>query len=193
MRNKIIIVLLISLMGATLSAQDFAVKSNLLSDGLGTVNLGVEYAADQQWTVDLSGYLCGWDRLNGSKWRHAYLQPEVRWWFCDQFSGHFLGLHLHGGIFNVGNIESDVRMPGIDFSRFSGLRYQGWFAGAGLGYGYAFILGEHWNLEAELGVGYAYSVHDCFECEHCGSTLYTGLPSHYWGLTKAALSLVYLF
>ena len=69
----------------------------------------------------------------------------------------------------------------------------GWFAGAGVAYGYAFILGRQWNLEFELGVGYAYTKYDSFECAGCGRKVDTGLTHHYFGPTKLAVNLVYLF
>ena len=47
-------------------------------------------------------------------------------------------------------------------------RYQGWFVGAGVAYGYAWILGRHWNLEAEIGIGYSYTRYDRFRCTGCG-------------------------
>ena len=37
-----------------------------------------------------------------SKLKHFMLQPELRWWTCEKFNGHFFGAHLHGGLFDVG-------------------------------------------------------------------------------------------
>ena len=84
-------------------------------------------------------------------------------------------------------------LMGSDLSRLSDHRYQGWFVGAGVGYGYAWILNRHLNLEAEIGVGYAYTRFDKFQCEGCGKKVETGRSHHYVGPTKAAVSLVYLF
>lgn len=160
-------------------AQNFAVKSNLMQDATGTVNIGLEGRLTDRWTIDLSGSIDAWDLKDDSIWRHAYVQPEVRWWMCDTFSGHFLALHAHGGIFNVSEIRDS--------------RYQGWFAGAGIGYGYDLIISRHWNLEFEIGAGYAYTISDRFECDKCGSKLDQDIPNHYFGITKAAVSLVFLF
>lgn len=160
-------------------AQNFAIKTNLLHDATETLNLGIEGRLADKWTIDLSGSIDAWDVKDDPIWRHAYVQPEVRWWLCDTFSGHFLALHAHGGIYNVGGIRDS--------------RYQGWFAGAGIGYGYDLILSRHWNLEFEIGAGYAYTLSDRFECDKCGSKLGQDIPHHYFGLTKAAVSLVFLF
>ena len=72
-------------------------------------------------------------------------------------------------------------------------RYQGWFIGAGVSYGYAFILGRHWNLETEIGLGYSYTRYDRYRCSGCGKKVETDKPHHYMGPTKAAINLVYLF
>ena len=64
--------------------------------------------------------------------------------------------------------------------------------GAGVAYGYAFILGKHWNLELEIGVGYAYLNYDIFDCAGCGRRVGAG-DHHYFGPTKAAINLVYVF
>lgn len=174
-------------------AQDIAVKTNVLGDAMGSLNIGVEGRLAEKWTMDLSGHIDPWTRKDGALWRHAFLQPEARWWFCDTFSGHFLGVHAHGGIFNVGGIDTDLKFLNNDFSILRDSRYQGWFAGAGIAYGYDLILGRHWNLEFEIGAGYAYTRYDQFECEVCGSVLAEDLTHHYFGITKAAISLVFLF
>ena len=168
-------------------------KTNVLGDAIGSLNLGIEGRLADKWTLDLSGHLDAWDSKAGATTRHAFLQPEARWWFCDTFSGHFFGVHAHGGIFNVGGIDTDIKFLTNDFSLLKDSRYQGWFAGAGIAYGYDLILSRHWNLEFEIGAGYAYTRYDQFECEECGSTIATNMTHHYVGITKAAISLVYLF
>lgn len=191
--KKFIVPFLLLFTAGTLKAQDIAVKSNLLYDVAGTINLGVEGRLADKWTAELTGNLNAWMLKDQAHWKHAYIQPEIRWWFCDTFSGHFLALHLHGGIFNVGNLSKDIRIPGQKISALRDSRFQGWFAGAGVGYGYDLILSRHWNLEFEIGAGYAYSLSDRFECGVCGSTIAEDIQHHYFGITKATVSLVYLF
>mgnify|MGYP003296550785 CR=1 FL=1 len=176
-----------------LNAQDFAVKTNLLYDATATINAGVEIGLAPRWTVDLSGNFNGWEISDGNKWKHWMVQPEARYWFCDRFSRHFLGVHAHGGQYNVGGMDLGFSMLGTDFSKLKDHRYQGWFAGGGIAYGYAWALGKHWNLEFEVGVGYSYTKYDLFECAGCGKKVGTDLDHHYIGLTKGAINLVYLF
>ena len=177
-------------MGA--KAQDVAIKTNLLYDATATVNLGVEVGLAPKWTLDISGNLNAWDINENAKWRHILAQPEARYWFCDRFSRHFIGFHAIGSIYNVGGIKNNISFLGTDFSKLSEERYQGYGIGAGVAYGYAFILGKHWNLELEVGVGYTYLNYDRYQCTGCGRKVGSG-DHHYVGLTKAAVNLVYLF
>ena len=175
-------------------AQNVSIKSNLLYDATGTVNLGIETSlCPPHWTFDLSGNLNAWIMPDESLRKHAFVQPELRYWLCDSFAGHFFGLHLHGGIFNIGNLNTDFKFAGTDFSILKDHRFQGWFAGAGVGYGYALPIDVHWNLEFEIGAGYAYSMYDMYECAECGEVIRNNHPHHYFGLTKAAICIAYLF
>ena len=180
---------LLSVVGA--QGQDFAVKTNLLYDATATVNAGIEIGLAPRWTLDLSGNYNGWS-IRDHKWKHWMAQPEFRYWFCDRFSRHFLGFHALGGQFNFGHIRNNINFLGNDLSKLTDLRYQGWGVGAGVAYGYAFILGRHWNLELELGVGYIYLQYDKFECAECGRNVGSD-KHHYVGPTKAAVNLVYVF
>ncbi len=193
--RRSILFLIVAAMGATCSvkAQDVAVKTNLLSDALLNVNLGVEVGLAPRWTLDVEGQYNNWILSKNRRWKHWAVQPEARYWFCDRFSGHFMGLHVHGGQFNLGGLENNISFLGTDFSKLSEKRYQGWFAGGGIAYGYAWILGRHWNLEAEIGVGYSYVRYDVFECVGCGRRIETDKEHHYVGPTRAVINLVYLF
>lgn len=175
------------------SAQDFSIKSNLLYDATGTVNLGIEAPVARQWTFDLSGNLNAWRFTETSVWKHYMIQPEFRYWLCNRFSGHWFGFHAHGGQYNVGGISNSLSFLGTDFSVLTDRRYQGWFIGCGLSYGYAVPLGVHWNLDLGLGLGYSYTMSDVYECQECGKHIHAGLPHHYLGITKLAVSLAYLF
>ena len=185
--------LLVLLFGAIVSArgQEVAVKTNLLSAGLLNVNAGVEIGLAPRWTLDLTGYYNGWT-VNEHKWKHWSAQPEARYWFCDRFAGHFLGIHALGGKYNFGNIKNGISFLGSDFSQLTNYRYEGWAVGAGVAYGYAWILNRHWNFELEIGLGYLYTKYDKFECQECGRRV--GSDHHnYVGPTKAAVNLVYVF
>lgn len=177
---------------AGINGRETALKTNLLYDATATVNLGIEQAIAPRWSLDLSANLNAWNMHSGARWKHWLVQPEARYWFCQALDGHFLAAHLLGGQYNVGH-WTDGGLWGIKSDKLAANRYQGWFAGVGIGYGYSWVLGKHWNLEAEIAVGYAFSRYDRFECENCGREVESNRNYHYVGPTKAAISLVYLF
>ncbi|MDE6805210.1 MAG: DUF3575 domain-containing protein [Muribaculaceae bacterium] len=175
-------------------AGDFAIKTNLLYDATASVNIGAELAVAPRWSIDLNADLNDWSFSGGKRWKHWFAQPEVRYWFCEALNGNFIGLELHGGQYNVGSIGfPDFNFLGTNFAHLKDSRYQGWFAGAGVTYGHAWMLAKHWNIEAEIGIGWAYTRYDRFPCKSCGSKIASDKPNNYFGPTKAALNLVYIF
>lgn len=173
--------------------QKAALKTNVLYDAFMNINVGMEVGLAPRWTLDITGDFNAWTLSHDRRWKHWIVQPEARLWFCDRFAGHFLGFHAHGGQYNAGGLKNGISFLGSDLSKLSDYRYQGWFVGAGAAYGYAWILGRHWNLEAEIGMGYAYTRYDRFRCVGCGKKLETDKSHHYVGPTKAAVNLVYVF
>lgn len=177
----------------TASAQNVVVKTNLLYDITATANLDIEFKVAPKWTVDISGNLNAWTFSDNKKWKHWVLQPEARYWLCERFNGHFVGAHLVGGIYNMGNWNTDFTFLGTDFGQLKEHRYEGWLVGAGIAYGYHWMLGRHWSVEAEIGIGYVYTQADKYECPRCGEQLENNKPHHYVGPTKAAVNLIYVF
>lgn len=195
MKSKPIIagLLLIVFLGLHTSARDVAIKTNLLYDATLTANLGAEFAVAPRWSVDISGNYNGWSFSDGKRWKHWLVQPEGRYWFCEAIGGHFAGFHLLGGQYNIGHVDLPFSFLGTHFFKLEHNRYQGWFAGAGIAYGYSWILGRHWNIEAEIGIGWTHTRYDVFECAGCGRKTEEGRHHNYVGPTKAAVNLVYVF
>lgn len=172
-------------------AQNAAVKTNLLYDATASINLGAEFKLAKKWSLDISGDFNGWT-INRHKWKHWFVQPEARYWFCEPFVKHFIGFHAIGGQYNVGNISGLPNFLGSDFSKLAYERYQGWGVGGGVAYGFALPLSRHWNMEFEIGFGYVYLDYDVYECHDCGRKV-DEKSHHYVGPTKAAINLVYVF
>lgn len=196
MRNYLKALICIFILAAAATAgraQTFALKTNLLYDATATVNLGAEVRVAPKWTIDLSGNLNAW-AIKNHRWKHWLAQPEARYWFCNTWSGHFVGFHALGGQYNVGGLtRARGTLLGIPFHQFKDHRYQGWYAGAGVAYGYTWILARHWSIEAEIGVGYIYTRNDVFPCAKCGTKIASDRPHHYVGPTKAAVNIIYNF
>lgn len=175
------------LAAASVSAQHTAVKTNALYWATTTPNLAVEQRIGRKWTAELSA---GWNPFSFSdnkKLKHIAIQPEARYWLCSTYAGHFLGMHLIYSHYNAGG----VRMPLGLFKDLRHYRFQGDLAAAGVGYGCSWMLpGNHWSIEAEVGVGVGITKYDKYECATCGSKVGHDKKVMFMP-TKAALSLVY--
>jgi len=160
-----------------LNAQNVAVKTNALYWAALSPNISLEAKLDSRFTTDLQASYNPWEFKDGKKMKFWLAQPELRYWFCEAFEGHFVGVHLHGAQFYA--VPKDKV-------------YDGYLAGGGFTYGYNWILSPHWNLEALIGVGYArlwYKEYPDMPCIKC----YENKTRNYVGPTKIALSVSYLF
>ncbi len=181
-------------------AQKIALKTNLLTDATLSPNIGVEVPVSTRSSVNLVYAINPWtfhsDTHGERKVKFWTLMPEYRWWTCSVLNGHFFGIHAMGGQFNASNV--DIPVPGFFFggdnirTRARSSRYQGGFAGAGLTYGYQWILSRNWNLEAEIGVGYNYVWYDRYRCGTCERKINSG-HTNYAGITKLGISILYVF
>jgi len=164
------------------AAQKIGVKTNLLYDMTSTINLGLEIGLSLKWSLELPVNYNPWEFSANKKIKHWLVQPEVRYWTCERFNGHFFGLHGHVGGFNFGG----VKLIGME-----NYRYQGYLYGGGLSYGYHWILNERWSIEATLGIGYAYLDYSKYDCKECGEK-YGDFDKHYFGPTKIGISFIYI-
>lgn len=150
---NIIIIILLSAICLTGTAQKIAVKSNLLGWATATPTLGAEIGLDDRWTLNTHIYYNPFTFRDNRKWKHIRVQPEVRYWLCQKFNGHFFGLHVLYTHFNAGQVP----LPFGIFPDVKKYRYQGNTYGAGLSYGYQWILTPRWSIEGSIGVGYKYN------------------------------------
>lgn len=192
----IAIPLVMSLCSIVSAHAQVAIKTNLVYDATTTPNVGMEIGVAQRQTLQLFYGLNTWQFPDEKRVKHWLLMPEYRWWTCTKFNGSFFGVHAMGGQFNAANVSLPV--PGAFFggdnlrTELRDNNYEGRFAGIGITYGFQWILGDHFNLEAELGVGYAHVWYDKYRCGTCGPKLSEG-QTNYAGLTKLGLSVLYLF
>lgn len=157
--------------------QKVALKTNALYWGALTPNMSVEMALNHRFSTDWQVAYNPWTFQDDKKMRFWLVQPELRYWLCETFEGHFVGVHLHGAQF---------------FGGFNDKRYDGYLAGGGLTYGYNWILSPHWNLEALIGAGYArlwYKESPRIPCSKC----HENKKKDYIGPTKIAISISYMF
>lgn len=165
-----------------LLGQKMGVKTNVLYDATTTFSLGAEVVLGSKTSLDVSGAYNPWEFSETKKMKLWMIQPELRYWFCESLNGHFIGLHLHGGQYNIG---------GINFSdNIKNFNYQGDFYGGGISYGYQWIINNRWGIEAFVGLGYTHIKYDKYPCAECGSKIKSD-TKNYWGPTKAGISFIY--
>lgn len=164
-----------------------SIKTNILYDLTTSFNLGVEVRTASKYTLDISTNYNPWTFSGNKKFKHFMVQPEFRYWICEPFNGHFWGIHALYSRYNAGGIK----LPFIHEQKIESTRYQGNLFGAGISYGYQWLLAPRWNLELTIGAGYAYLDYKAFECRTCGSELYKK-DRHYIGPTKLGVSLMYI-
>ena len=175
------------------SQDKVAIKTNLLyGAGAFAPNLGMELGIGQRTTLDISGGY-NWFNLDGAKNNnkklvHWIIQPELRYFLCERFSGHFFGVHALYSNYNIGGHELPL-LFGKGSAKF---RHQGNAFGAGLSYGYQVVISKHWNVEFNVGAGYMRMAYDRYDCTNCGTLKEKGNTKNYFGPTKAGISLIYL-
>lgn len=198
MRRILIIFFLLLISGISVNAQRIGVKTNALYLATSTPNIGLEYAFSDRFSLELEGGYNPWtlDSDRNMKAKHFLVSPEVRYWFCEAFNGHFIGINANYTLFNL----SGVDVPAVFFSSarsamvledLKNRRSEGWAAGAGLTYGCVWPIARRWNLECTVGLGYWYTDYDKFESRKCG--LFQEHVSHgAFGPTALGISFIYL-
>lgn len=186
LRKVSLIAVIITGFCASGKAQEVAIKTNLAYWATTTPNLGMEFALGKKSTLEISGGLNPFEFSDNKRFKHWLVQPEYRWWFCEAFNGHFLGIHAHGAQFNVGGW--DIPVGRLDV--FKDKRYEGYLYGGGISYGYQWVLTNRWNFEFNIGAGYARIHYDEYPCKDCGTKMDEG-NYNYWGVTRVGLSFIY--
>ena len=180
------------------SAQKVAVKTNSLYWLTTTPNVGFEFALADRLTFEVAGGYNPWtfNKEDNVKAKHFLVSPEIRYWFCESFQGHFIGVNGNYTQFNV----SGVYIPKVFFPAASdgnfidnllNYRSQGWAAGAGITYGYATPISRRWNIEFNLGLGFWYTEYDKFESRPCG-LFQNNLGDLVFGPTDLGISFIYM-
>lgn len=106
----------------TITAQNLAVKTNVLYWTTATFNASVETRLSSKWTLDVSAGYNPFTFSDNKKLKHFAIQPEARYWLCSPFSGHFVGANLLYSHYNAGG----VKMPFGSFFRPWEVQVPGW-------------------------------------------------------------------
>lgn len=192
MNKKATLILFLMCLSTVVYSQKVAIKTNLLYGVYAYApNLGFEFGLSKKSTLDISGSYNPWNlsgkKNNNKKLVHWLGQIEYRYWLCERFSGHFFGLHALGTQFNISGHE----LPLLFGKGSKNFRHEGYGYGAGISYGYQWVLSNRWSLEANIGVGYARLHYDKYDCPKC-STKISHEVKNYFGPTRAGISFIYV-
>lgn len=199
MRHYLIIVAIcLTAFVGTAQAQKVGGKTNALYWASATPNAGIEFALADRWTMEVAGGYNPWtfNKESNLKAKHWLVSPEVRYWFCESFHGHFIGLNANYTQFNMSgmpfpNTFITLRSNAPSVETMSDARICGWAVGAGITYGYQFLISPRWNLELTAGFGWWYTEYDRFESRKCGM-FEQAVYKHALGPTSLGVSFIYL-
>ncbi|MDR1259550.1 MAG: DUF3575 domain-containing protein [Tannerellaceae bacterium] len=165
-------------------SQQIAIKSNLVYDATGTLNIGGEYAINKTFSVNLSANYNGWVLKKPYAWKHYLVQPEFRYWLRESFNEHYVGAHLIYADFDIERMS----LPFFGMTRM--YAYKGTAYGGGVSYGYHLYLTPRLNLEFSLGVGFLKLTYDKYI--RSGEKEGNQWTRNYIGPTQIGVSLVYI-
>ncbi len=151
--------------------QEYSVSTNILDYAdMGTMNIEAACGVARHWTVTAGLRYNPFSFGEGQEER-ADMQRSVsagaRYWPWHIFSGWWMSGKLRYQEYRFGG-------PGFPYSA-QGDRYGGSLSG-----GFTYMVGNHFNVEAGIGVWAGYDRYTAFRCLHCGRI--TGQGSKYFVL-----------
>ena len=123
------------------SAQRVAVSTNLPTYALmGSINFSADFAIGQHSTIGAAVKFSPFDfKYNGETVYFHHVTPSINYhyWFWNYYSGWYAGAKFQYGVYNSCNIRN--------------FNAQGSLVGAGIDFGYGWMLSHHLNLTIGIG------------------------------------------
>lgn len=172
---------------------NMAVRSNLLEDVLLIPNIGIEFYLGKQWSIGLNWKYAWWnsDRKH-NYWRIYGGDINIRKYFGEKAKGktllgHHIGIYAQAVTYDF-ELGSKGIMGGVPGGNmFDKLNY-----GGGIEYGYSLPITKRLNLDFTIGLGYLGGQYHEYEPVDDCYVWQATKHRHYWGPTKAEISLVWL-
>ena len=129
-----------------ISAQRVALKTNALQWALNSPNLEVEARLGRRLALDVAvlGSPLKWS-IAGNRVNSIRFEPHLRYYFNRPMARNFVSLD-----FGTGMYDAIIKKSAADIKK-----HHGYYAQAGLSYGYALVLSKNWNVEFTAGAGIA--------------------------------------
>lgn len=133
-------------------------KFNLATPFIGGVNPSVETAISNHWTFAFEVLATFKNETSTSgPFRVLMVMPEGRYYFKEKFKGFYAGI-------NTGYAMARMTKPtwwGEDYASIK--QYDvAWIITAGFSFGYEYQISDRWMVEAFVGGGRAWSMHEQF-------------------------------
>lgn len=157
-------------------AQFYSVQTNGLEWATGTINIEGSMLIKPRWTLHVQVACNPWTLKENKKIKHWLVEPGARYWLWQSYVGRFVGMYAIATRYNMGWKKN--RFDGVGF-------------GLGASYGYTWLIGKRWNLEAEGGLGAVVVNRKKYEGGCCGD--YVSKGTYLRPAPKLALSVAYLF
>lgn len=126
-----------------IQAQRIALKTNVIDWVALSPNLTMEARVSRRISLQLGVAANPFDiPVFNTTWRNYRIEPEMRYWFNRPMARHFIALSGTAAAFNFRHDQRHIVGDAV---------------GAGLSYGYALVLSNHWNMECEIGAGVAHA------------------------------------
>lgn len=138
----LLLIIAVMFLAPRAEAQRLALKTNAIDWLMLSPNLTAEARLSQRFTLQL-GMAANPTHISIAdvQLTNFRVEPELRYWFNRPMARHFIALSATAATFNL---------------RFKDRHFNGDAVGAGISYGYALVLSNHWNMEAEIGLGLAH-------------------------------------
>ncbi|NDV83411.1 DUF3575 domain-containing protein [Bacteroides sp. 51] len=180
-RLKLIFVIVLCIFSLRGYSQFYSARTNIVGLGTGNINAEFSMTLDKHFSLHFPVQYnpFTYNRGKNTKFKNLTILPAARYWFLESFREQFVGVSLVGSRYNISNIW-DSR------------RYDGYAAGLGISYGWAYPIASRWNIEWEVGVAGMWCAYDKYVSKNSG---YHFGEYHQWRIVphKFALNLTYLF
>ena len=160
-----------------------AIKTNALVD-IGLIpNVGVEFSLGNRWSVGADWHYAWWKLDSKAIYWQTYGGYLTARKYFDKDKGTFTGHHigLYGQLltydFELGGRGVQAAQPNY---------------GGGVEYGYAMPLGKYFHLDFSIGVGYLGGPFKEYEPQDIHYVWQATKHLHWFGPTKAEVSLVWI-
>lgn len=169
------------------------IKTNMLYDVLAVPNIGLEFYLGKNWSV-AGNWMYGWWNKNGKHryWRIYGGDIAIRRWFgkkADEkpLTGHHLG--LYGSVFTY---DFEWGGKGYIGGQPGGALWDEPNYAAGVEYGYSLPVARRLNIDFTVGLGYWGGIYHEYNPADGHYVWQSTKRRHWFGPTKAEISLVWL-